>query len=59
MSRSKESRGEENATINVGFKYDIDAMSYLHEIGEMSLHLNNRKIHIKSYPTRVFEQYLP
>lgn len=40
-------------TLNLGFKYDIDAMSFL-ETGGLTVKTSSHRIHLEPTPTKAF-----
>lgn len=51
---AKEGRDNGNFLLNVGFKYDIDALSYL-QAGELTIKIGTHKIRMNPIPTKVFQ----
>lgn len=49
-------RGDKYTTLNLGFKYDIDAISYLQ--GDLTIKTSSEHIKLSPKPTEVFEQIL-
>lgn len=54
VSTVKENRQSNNFVLNVGFKYDIDALSYL-QAGELTIKTGTHKIRMNPVPTKVFQ----
>jgi hypothetical protein len=55
ITRTRE-RHDKMTTLNLGFKYDIDAISYLQ--GDMTIKTSSENIRLVPQPTEVFEMVL-
>lgn len=50
-------RSKEMTTLNLGFKYDIDALSFL-ENGVLTVKTSSHKIHLQPIPTKAFQHII-